>query len=66
MLVPNNKQQGYKEHVIFYFAFDFGEGVSIIDWEKILTYMCPILRNHINTQSLVVWEIQGQQIYYYS
>ena len=34
MLVPNNNQQGYKEHVIFYLAFDFGEGVSIIDWKK--------------------------------
>ena len=28
--------------------------------------MCPILRNHINTQSLVIWEIQAHQIYYYT
>ena len=32
MLVPNNKPQGYKEHVIQSFESNFGEGVTIIDW----------------------------------
>ena len=32
MLVPNKNLKGYKEHVILFIAFDFGEGVTIIDW----------------------------------
>ena len=32
MLVPNNKLQRYKEHVISFIVFAFGEGVTIIDW----------------------------------
>ena len=31
MLVPNKNSQGYKEHVISFIAFAFGEGVTIID-----------------------------------
>ena len=31
MLVPNQKLQGYKEHVIQFIDFSFVEGVNIID-----------------------------------
>ena len=32
MLVTNNKPKLYKEHVIYFILFTFGEGVTIIDW----------------------------------
>ena len=32
MLDPNKNPQGYKEHIISFIDFDFGEGVIIIDW----------------------------------
>ena len=32
MLVPNNNPQGFKEHVPSFIAFEFVEGVTIIDW----------------------------------
>ena len=32
MLVINKKPQGYKEHVISFIVFEFGEGVTIIYW----------------------------------
>ena len=32
MLVPNNNPQGYKEHVISFISFYFGEDATIIDW----------------------------------
>ena len=32
MLVPNKNPQGYKEHVIFFIVFAFGEVVTIIEW----------------------------------
>ena len=32
MLVTKNNPQGYKEHVILFIAFAFGEGVTIIYW----------------------------------
>ena len=32
VLVANNKPQGFKEHVISFIIFDFGVGVTIIDW----------------------------------
>ena len=28
--------------------------------------MCTILKNHIETQSFVIWEYQVQKIYYYT
>ena len=28
---PKNKPKGYKEHIIFFIVFAFGEGVTIID-----------------------------------
>ena len=31
MLVTNNNTPGYKEHVIYFIAFAFGKGVTIID-----------------------------------
>ena len=31
MLVPNKNPQGYKEHIISFITFSFGEGVTIID-----------------------------------
>ena len=31
MLVTNNNTQGYKEHVISFISFAFGESVTIID-----------------------------------
>ena len=35
MLVPNNNPQEYKEHIIYFIVFDFGEGVkSLIGWKK--------------------------------
>ena len=30
MLVPNNNPQGYKQHVVYFISFAFGEGVNII------------------------------------
>ena len=32
MLVPNKNPQGYKEHIISFITFSFGEDVTIIDW----------------------------------
>ena len=32
MLVPNKDLPGYKEHVIYFIVFAFGEGVEIIHW----------------------------------
>ena len=32
MLVTNKNPQGYKEHVILFIEFAFGEGVTIIYW----------------------------------
>ena len=32
MLLPNNKKQGNKEHVISFIDFNFGEFFTIIDW----------------------------------
>ena len=32
MLVPDKNPQVYKEHVIKFISFDFGDGVTIIDW----------------------------------
>ena len=32
MLAPKKNPQGYKDHVISFIAFDFGEVVTIIDW----------------------------------
>ena len=70
MLVPNNNPQGYKKHVISFIAtataFAFVEGFTIIDWLANMKNMCMILRNHINTQSLKIWEIQIQKNYYYT
>ena len=43
MLVPNNKLQRYKEHVISFIVFAFGEGVTIIDWlENMKLYVSNI------------------------
>ena len=43
MLVPNKNLQGYKEHVISIIIFDFGEGVTIIDWTaKMKRYVSDI------------------------
>ena len=39
--------------------------LSLIGYQT-WNYMCPILRNNIKTQSLVIWEIQVHQIYYYT
>ena len=66
MLFTNNNPQGYKEDIISFIVFDFGESGTIIAWLENMTYMCPILRNHIKTQSLKIWEIQLQHIYYYT
>ena len=32
MLVPFKNTPGYKENIITFIEFDFGEGVVIIDW----------------------------------
>ena len=32
MSVLNKNPQGYKEHIITFIVFSFGEGVTIIDW----------------------------------
>ena len=32
MLIPNNKLQEWKERVTSIIAFDFGQGLTIIDW----------------------------------
>ena len=32
MVFTRNKLQGYKEHVIYFIAIYFGEGVTIIYW----------------------------------
>ena len=32
MLFTNNNLQGYKENVILFIVFEYGEGVTIIDW----------------------------------
>ena len=32
MLLPSNNPQGYKEHVISFIDFNFGEGVTFTDW----------------------------------
>ena len=32
MLVQNNNPKGYKQHVIYFIDFSFGEGVNIIYW----------------------------------
>ena len=36
ILVPNKKPQVYKEHIISFIVFSFGEGVTIIDWIEIM------------------------------
>ena len=43
MLLPNNNPQRYKEHVILFIEFLFGEGVTIIDWiENMKLYVSEI------------------------
>ena len=34
MLVANKNPQGCKKHIISFLAFDFVEGVTILDWLK--------------------------------
>ena len=44
MLAPNNNPPGYKEHVIYFIVFDFGEGFTIIYWiENINIYVSNIV-----------------------
>ena len=50
MLVPNNNPQGYKEHVIQFIVFDFGEEVTIIDCiTNMKLYMPDIEEYYKNT-----------------
>ena len=47
MLVPNKNPRRYKEHVISFISFSFGEGAIIVDWiEKIKVYLCDIKESH--------------------
>ena len=47
MLVPNKNPQGYKEHVISFIAFAFGEGVTIIYWiTNMKLYVSDILESY--------------------
>ena len=32
MFLTRNNKPGYKEHVIYFIVFAFGEGVTVIDW----------------------------------
>ena len=36
--------------------------LSLIGYQT-QSFMCPILRNNIKSQSLVIWEIEVQKIY---
>ena len=43
MLVPKNNLQGFKEHVICFIDFYYGEGVTIMDWiENMKIYVSNI------------------------
>ena len=50
MLLPNNKKQGNKEHVISFIAFAFIEVVTVIDWIKSMKlYLCDIEESYKDT-----------------
>ena len=50
MIVPNNNSQGYKEHVILFIFFAFGEVVIIIDWiASMELYVSDILESYKDT-----------------
>ena len=47
MLVPNKNPRRYKEHVISFISFSFGEGAIIIEWiEKIKVYLYNIKESY--------------------
>ena len=49
-LVSKNNPQGYKEHVISFILFDFGEVVTIIDWlENMNIYVSCIVKSYKDT-----------------
>ena len=41
MLINNKNPQGYKEHVILFILFSFGEDVTIIDWIENMKLYVP-------------------------
>ena len=55
MIVLNKNPQGYKEHVIQFINFTFGECVTIIDWLKNMKlYLCNIEESYKDTISEII------------